>query len=78
MAVPRLAGPHPRPWHRHGYRGDMPHINGFATHPGFTELLAVSKGDEGPGALLRTVIVVGVVGIALLAWFLLRGYGNKD
>ncbi|MEU2515828.1 hypothetical protein [Streptomyces syringium] len=56
----------------------MPHINGFATHPGFTELLAVSRSDEGPGGLLRTVIVVGVVGIALLAWFLLRGYGNKD
>ncbi|GGR04675.1 hypothetical protein ACH4U6_07250 [Streptomyces netropsis] len=56
----------------------MPHINGFATQPGFTELLAVSKGDQGPGTLLRTVLVVGVVGIVLLAWFLLRGYGNKD
>ncbi|MFB7633060.1 hypothetical protein ACFC0M_19265 [Streptomyces sp. NPDC056149] len=32
----------------------------------------------GPGWLLRTVIVVGVVGAGLLAWFLLRGYGNQD
>ncbi|MEV0371965.1 hypothetical protein AB0I10_19395 [Streptomyces sp. NPDC050636] len=36
-----------------------------------------SKAD-GPGWLLRAVIVVGVVGVAFLAWFLLRGYGNQD
>ncbi|GAA0486510.1 hypothetical protein GCM10009544_54870 [Streptomyces stramineus] len=53
-------------------------MNALAAHPQFTEFLAVSKGDTGPGALLRTVIVVGVVGIALLAWFLLRGYGKND
>ncbi|MGX1850377.1 hypothetical protein OIU91_29020 [Streptomyces sp. NBC_01456] len=32
--------------------------------------------DGGPGWILRTVIIVGVVGAALLAWFLLRGYGR--
>lgn len=43
---------------------------------GLTEVLAAHNG--GPGALLRTIIVVGVVGSALMAWFLLRGYGNQD
>ncbi len=28
--------------------------------------------------LLPIVIVVSVLGAAFLAWFLLRGYGNKD
>lgn len=37
-------------------------------------LAATSHSNVGPGALLRIVIVVGVVGAALLAWFLLRGY----
>ncbi|MFG2096414.1 hypothetical protein [Streptomyces sp. NPDC048612] len=32
--------------------------------------------DAGPGWILRTVIIGGVVGAALLAWFLLRGYGR--
>ncbi|MFG3116432.1 hypothetical protein ACGF4C_18715 [Streptomyces sp. NPDC048197] len=32
--------------------------------------------DGGPGWILRTVIIVGVLGAALLAWFLLRGYGQ--
>ncbi|MFI2190759.1 hypothetical protein [Streptomyces sioyaensis] len=30
--------------------------------------------DVGPGWILRTVIIVGVVGAVLLAWLLLRGY----
>ncbi|MFF2845773.1 hypothetical protein ACFVT5_05520 [Streptomyces sp. NPDC058001] len=33
--------------------------------------------DQGPGNLLRVVLLVSVVGIGLVAWFLLRGYGNK-
>ncbi|GHF35508.1 hypothetical protein GCM10010218_16000 [Streptomyces mashuensis] len=41
------------------------------------EVLAVSKGDQGPGALLRTVLIVGVVGVPLVAWFLLRGYRKQ-
>jgi hypothetical protein len=56
----------------------MPDINAFAAQPALTELLAVSKGDQGPGALIRTVLVVGVVGVVFLAWFLLRGYSKKD
>jgi hypothetical protein len=36
-----------------------------------------SKAD-GPGWILRVVIIAGVVGAALLAWFLLRGYGSQD
>ncbi|MGK5628406.1 hypothetical protein [Streptomyces sp. URMC 123] len=35
---------------------------------------AASQG--GPGAVLRTVLVVSVAGAVLLAWFLLRGYGS--
>ncbi|MFD7499759.1 hypothetical protein ACWC5C_04730 [Streptomyces sp. NPDC001700] len=41
---------------------------------GLTTVLAATSKDQGPGALLRTVIVVGVVGSVLVAWFLLRGY----
>jgi hypothetical protein len=41
---------------------------------GLTEVLAATSKDDGPGALLRTLIIVGVVGAVLLAWFLLRGY----
>jgi high-affinity Fe2+/Pb2+ permease len=41
---------------------------------GLTAVLAATSKDQGPGALLRIVIVVGVVGSVLLAWFLLRGY----
>lgn len=37
--------------------------------------LAVSQ-SPGPGPVMRTVIVVSVVGSALLAWFVLRGYRN--
>ncbi|MDI3408556.1 hypothetical protein [Streptomyces cavernicola] len=32
--------------------------------------------DQGPGDTLRIVLVVSLVGAALLAWFLLRGYGK--
>ncbi|MFF2650630.1 hypothetical protein [Streptomyces sp. NPDC058045] len=35
--------------------------------------------EHGAGTLLRTVLVVAIVGAALLAWFLLRGYrGDGD
>lgn len=43
-----------------------------------TTLLAVASDSAGPGWLLRTVIVVSVLGAVFLAWFLLRGYGDKD
>ncbi|MGW1372790.1 hypothetical protein ACWD6P_00710 [Streptomyces sp. NPDC002446] len=35
-----------------------------------------SARDVGPGWILRTVIIVGVIGVVLLGWFLLRGYGQ--
>ncbi|MGW0787307.1 hypothetical protein ACWD04_03415 [Streptomyces sp. NPDC002911] len=38
-------------------------------------LAAVSEG-QGPGDTLRVVLLVALVGAALLAWFLLRGYRN--
>ncbi|MER5972355.1 hypothetical protein ABT112_21885 [Streptomyces sp. NPDC002055] len=44
----------------------------------FTAQLAVAADQTGPGVLLRTLIVVSVVGAVLLAWFLLRGYGGRD
>ncbi|MFB7862451.1 MULTISPECIES: hypothetical protein [unclassified Streptomyces] len=40
-----------------------------------TALLAAT-GRQGPGDTLRIVLLVSIVGAALLAWFLLRGYRN--
>lgn len=56
----------------------MPLIDGFTAHPAFPVLLAVSKEDVGPGPVLRTVLLVGLIGVPLTAWFLLRGYRKKD
>jgi hypothetical protein len=39
--------------------------------------LAVNN-SSGPGPVMRTLIVVAVVGAALMAWFVLRGYRNND
>jgi hypothetical protein len=51
----------------------------LAAHVGaihdLTTLAAVSN-SGGPGPVMRSVIVISVVGAALLAWFLLRGYGD--
>ena len=33
---------------------------------------------QGPGSLLRVVLIVMILGCALTAWFLLRGYKSKD
>lgn len=41
------------------------------------QLVAVSE-QAGPGNLLRIVLLVSLFGGALLAWFLLRGYGKND
>ncbi|MFD7688285.1 hypothetical protein [Streptomyces sp. NPDC059781] len=35
-------------------------------------------GRGGAGILLRVLLIVMVVGCALTAWFLLRGYSRKD
>lgn len=34
--------------------------------------------QQGPGNLLRVVLIVMLVGCVLTAWFLLRGYKRKD
>ncbi|MEU0038960.1 MULTISPECIES: hypothetical protein [unclassified Streptomyces] len=40
---------------------------------------AASAADkQGPGDLLRVVLIVMIVGLALTAWFLLRGYKRED
>ncbi|MCX3064343.1 hypothetical protein [Streptomyces beihaiensis] len=39
---------------------------------------AASSAGQGPGNLLRVVLIVGIVGAALLGWFLLRGYKSDD
>ena len=39
---------------------------------------ATAAGRQGPGDLLRVVLVVMVLGCALTGWFLLRGYKRKD
>ncbi|HEY9437372.1 MAG TPA: hypothetical protein VIS29_01730 [Streptomyces sp.] len=41
-------------------------------------LLAAASEERGPGNTLRIVLLGSIVGAALLAWFLLRGYGKDD
>ncbi|MEW2545227.1 hypothetical protein AB0910_05510 [Streptomyces sp. NPDC047002] len=38
---------------------------------------AAASGQPGAGPVLRILLVVAVVGAVFLAWFLLRGYGDK-
>ncbi|MEU3728217.1 hypothetical protein AB0E81_02220 [Streptomyces sp. NPDC033538] len=50
-------------------------------HTPHTDWLAAAMGaaeQQGPGNLLRIVLIVMVVGCVLTAWFLLRGYKQKD
>ncbi|MEV7868942.1 hypothetical protein AB0P17_23255 [Streptomyces sp. NPDC088124] len=46
--------------------------------PETATLLAAASDQQGPGNTLRIVLVVSLVGAALLAWFLLRGYRDND
>ncbi|MEU8734646.1 hypothetical protein B9W62_25815 [Streptomyces sp. CS113] len=39
---------------------------------------ATAAEQQGPGNLLRIVLIVMVVGCVLTGWFLLRGYKQKD
>ncbi|MER6124823.1 hypothetical protein ABT173_19685 [Streptomyces sp. NPDC001795] len=39
---------------------------------------ATAADRQGPGNLLRVVLIVMALGCALTAWFLLRGYKRKD
>ncbi|MEV5983712.1 hypothetical protein AB0L85_01640 [Streptomyces sp. NPDC052051] len=43
----------------------------------FTEAAAATE-RQGGGDLLRVVLIVTIVGCALAAWLLLRGYNRKD
>ena len=43
-----------------------------------TEAAASAVQQHGTGDLLRVVLVVMILGCALTAWFLLRGYKQKD
>ncbi|MFF2776633.1 hypothetical protein ACFVU3_17175 [Streptomyces sp. NPDC058052] len=45
-----------------------------AAHAALTGIAAAAQ--QGPGDTLRIVLLVSMVGGALLAWFLLRGYGG--
>ncbi|GGX51156.1 hypothetical protein [Streptomyces minutiscleroticus] len=38
----------------------------------------LAAGEQGPGNLLRIVLIVMVVGCVLTAWLLLRGYKRDD
>ncbi|MFF2506222.1 hypothetical protein ACFVTY_22950 [Streptomyces sp. NPDC058067] len=54
----------------------MEHTSGAAW---LTHVVSAAASDQqGAGNLLRTVIVVGVLGSAFLGWFLLRGYKRDD
>ncbi|MFJ2116012.1 MULTISPECIES: hypothetical protein [unclassified Streptomyces] len=46
--------------------------------PHTTTLLAAVSDQQGPGYTLRVVLGVSLVGAALLAWVLLRGYRDND
>ncbi|MCX5140209.1 MULTISPECIES: hypothetical protein [unclassified Streptomyces] len=46
--------------------------------PHTVALIAAASEDQGPGNTIRIVLIVSLVGAALLAWFLLRGYRNDD
>ncbi|MFJ2212816.1 hypothetical protein ACIQVO_18215 [Streptomyces sp. NPDC101062] len=46
--------------------------------PETAALLAAVPDQQGAGNTLRIVLVVLLVGAALLAWFLLRGYRDND
>ncbi|MEW1723979.1 hypothetical protein [Streptomyces sp. NPDC093109] len=46
--------------------------------PEIATLLAAASDQRGPGNTVRIVLVVALVGAALLAWLLLRGYRDND
>lgn len=43
------------------------------THVRHALTLAVND-SAGPGLVMRTLIVASVIGVVLIAWFVLRGY----
>ncbi|MFJ9035837.1 hypothetical protein ACIRF8_04515 [Streptomyces sp. NPDC102406] len=53
----------------------MDHHTGAA---GLGPVVHAAAADQGPGNLLRIVLVVALLGAVFLAWFLLRGYKRDD
>ncbi|MFI8945311.1 hypothetical protein ACIGO6_02190 [Streptomyces sp. NPDC053750] len=47
-------------------------------HTDWLTAAATAAEQQGPGNLLRIVLIVMVLGCVLSAWFLLRGYKRKD
>jgi hypothetical protein len=43
------------------------------TNDTLIQLAAISNGG-GPGMFLRVIVIAAVVGVAIMAWVLLRGY----
>ncbi|BBC36405.1 putative membrane protein [Streptomyces graminofaciens] len=55
--------------------GHLPHLPAAAW---LTDAASAAGKEQGPGNLLRIVLVVMVLGSVLLGWFLLRGYKRDD
>ncbi|MFD4571158.1 hypothetical protein ACFWNK_08190 [Streptomyces sp. NPDC058417] len=47
-------------------------------HTPATAWIASAAEQQGAGNLLRVVLIVMVLGCAVTAWFLLRGYKRED
>lgn len=54
------------------------HVMQHIPHADWLTAAATAAEKQGPGNLLRIVLVVMVLGSVLTAWFLLRGYRQKD
>ncbi|MGC9497017.1 hypothetical protein [Streptomyces sp. WG7] len=50
----------------------------YTPHTDWLASAVTAAEQQGPGNLLRVVLIVMVVGCVLTAWFLLRGYKRKD
>ncbi|MEV1019164.1 hypothetical protein [Streptomyces sp. NPDC050264] len=53
----------------------MDHHAGAA---GLGHVVNAAAAGQGPGSLLRIVLIVGILGALFMAWFLLRGYKRDD
>ncbi|MEU6392771.1 hypothetical protein [Streptomyces sp. NPDC046939] len=45
---------------------------------GLGHAVTAAASDQGPGNLLRIVLLVAILGAVFMAWFLLRGYKRDD
>ncbi len=53
------------------------HVMPHTPHADWLAAAAAAE-QQGPGNLLRIILIVMVLGCVLTAWFLLRGYKQKD